>query len=185
MGPLSKIFGMLPGMGDLKDQVANIDEREVDRIEAIILSMTPAERDDPRILNGSRRARIAAGSGRTVTDVNQLVDRFFEARKMMSALASGQMPAGLPGMPGMPAVPGGVSKRAKQQQRKAAKNKRGVSGNPAKRNAPAAPKQPAADPAAAFGGHGFDPNQFKGLGKGSEADFELPPELQKMFKKGQ
>ncbi|HHV22175.1 MAG TPA: signal recognition particle protein [Propionibacterium sp.] len=185
MGPLSKIFGMLPGMGELKDQIANIDEREVDRIEAIILSMTPAERDDPRILNGSRRARIAAGSGRAVSDVNQLVDRFFEARKMMSALASGQMPAGMPGMPGMPgAGAGGVSKRAKQQQRKAAKNKRGVSGNPAKRNAPApVEKEPAIDPAAAFGGgHGFDPNQFKGMGKGSAADFELPPELQKMFK---
>jgi signal recognition particle subunit SRP54 len=184
MGPLSKIFGMLPGMGDLKDQISNIDEREVDRIEAIILSMTPAEREDPKILNGSRRARIAKGSGTAVSDVNQLVERFFEARKMMSALANGQMPAGLPGMPGMPgAGGGGVSKRAKQQARKSAKNKRGVSGNPAKRNAPESIEQaPAVDPAAAFGGHGFDPNQFKGLGKGSASDFELPPELQKMFK---
>lgn len=184
MGPLSKIFGMLPGMGELKDQLSNIDEREVDRVEAIILSMTPAERDDPKILNGSRRARIAKGSGRSVSDVNQLVDRFFEARKMMSALANGQMPAGMPGMPGMPGVAGGVNRRAKQQARKTAKNKRGVSGNPAKRNAPAEIEEaPAVDGAAAFGGgHGFDPNAFKGLGKGSASDFELPPELQKMFK---
>ena len=105
---------------------------------------------------------------------------------MMSALANGQMPAGLPGMPGMPGMQGGaggVNKRAKQQAKKAAKNKRGVSGNPAKRNAPAQTPEPASvDSAAAFGGHGFDPNQFKGLGKGSAADFELPPELQKMFK---
>lgn len=185
MGPLSKIFGMLPGMGEMKDQISNIDEKEVDRIEAIILSMTPAERDDPKILNGSRRARIAKGSGRSVSDVNQLVDRFFEARKMMSALANGQMPAGLPGMPGMPGAPaGGVSKRAKQQARKAAKNKRGVSGNPAKRNAiaPPEPEQAPVDPAAAFGGHGFDPDEFKSFGKGAATDFELPPELQKMFK---
>ena len=182
MGPLSKIFGMLPGMGELKDQIANIDEKEVDRIEAIILSMTPAERDDPRILNGSRRARIAKGSGRSVSDVNQLVDRFFEARKMMSQLANGQMPAGMPGMPGMPGMGGGVSKRAKAQARKQAKNKRGVSGNPAKRNAPVQDPEPTpVDPAAAFGGHGFDPNQFKGAGGGG-GDFELPPELQKMFK---
>ncbi|GAB3622305.1 signal recognition particle protein [Mariniluteicoccus endophyticus] len=178
MGPLSKIFGMLPGMGEMKDQISNIDEREVDRIEAIILSMTPAERDDPKILNGSRRARIAKGSGTTVTEVNQLVDRFFEARKMMSALANGQMPAGLPGMPGMP---GGVSKRAKAQQKKAAKNKKGVSGNPAKRNQQLQqePQAPAANPMEAFGQGGFDPSA---LGGGSAQDFQLPPELQKMFK---
>jgi signal recognition particle subunit SRP54 len=59
MGPLSKIFGMLPGMGEIKDQINNIDERDVDRIEAIIHSMTPAERDNPKIIDGSRRARIA------------------------------------------------------------------------------------------------------------------------------
>ena len=66
MGPLSKIFGMLPGMGEMKDQINNIDEKEVDRIEAIIHSMTPAERDNPKIIDGSRRARIARGSGTQV-----------------------------------------------------------------------------------------------------------------------
>ncbi|MDU1524000.1 MAG: signal recognition particle protein, partial [Cutibacterium granulosum] len=63
MGPMSKIMGMLPGMGQMKDQIESIDERDIDRIEAIILSMTPAERADVGILNGSRRARIAKGSG--------------------------------------------------------------------------------------------------------------------------
>ena len=63
MGPLSKIFGMLPGMGEIKDQISNIDEKDVDRIEAIIHSMTPAERDNPKIIDGSRRARIARGAG--------------------------------------------------------------------------------------------------------------------------
>ena len=99
MGPLSKIFGMLPGMGEMKDQLNNIDEKEVDRIEAIIHSMTPAERDNPKIIDGSRRARIAKGSGTQVSDVNNLVNRFFEARKMMTAMASGKMP-GMPGLPG-------------------------------------------------------------------------------------
>ncbi|GAB3702926.1 signal recognition particle protein [Mariniluteicoccus flavus] len=176
MGPLSKIFAMMPGMGEMKDQIANIDEKEVDRLEAIILSMTPAERDDPKVLNGSRRARIAKGSGTTVTEVNQLVDRFFEARKMMSALANGQMPAGMPGMPGLP---GGASKRAKTAQKKTAKNKKGVSGNPARRTqTPAEAEAPAANPMDAFGG-GFDPAALQG---GSAQDFQLPPELQKMFK---
>ena len=64
MGPLSKVFGMLPGMGELKDRIAGIDERDVDRIEAIIHSMTPGERDNPKIIDGSRRARIAKGAGR-------------------------------------------------------------------------------------------------------------------------
>src|SRR4051812_14220511 len=93
MGPIGNILGMLPGMGQIKDQISQIDDRNLDRIAAIIRSMTPAERQDPKILNGSRRLRIAHGSGVTVTEVNNLVDRFFEARKMMK-----QMTASLPGM---------------------------------------------------------------------------------------
>jgi signal recognition particle subunit SRP54 len=155
MGPLSKIFGMLPGMGEIKDQINNIDEREVDRIEAIIHSMTPAERDNPKIIDGSRRARIARGAGVEVSDVNNLVTRFFDARKMMSSLAGGKMPAGMPGMPGMPGGgPGGNRRPAAKQQKK--KGGRGVSGNPAKRNAPQQPSPAAADPAAAFGADQFD-----------------------------
>ena len=85
----TKMLGMLPGMGQFSDQLDNFDEREIDRIAAIIQSMTPAERANPKIIDGSRRARIAKGSGVTVSDVNQLVDRFFEARKMMQQMARG------------------------------------------------------------------------------------------------
>ena len=114
MGSMSKIMGMLPGMGQFRDQLENFDEREIDRIQAIIQSMTPAERANPKIIDGSRRARIAKGSGRQVSDVNQLVDRFFEARKMMMQMAQG---GGMPGMPGMPghARQGGKRPKAKQK----------------------------------------------------------------------
>ena len=92
MGSLTKMLGMLPGMGQFRDQLENFDEREIDRIQAIIQSMTPAERANPKMIDGSRRARIAKGSGRQVSDVNQLVDRFFEARKMMQQMARGGAP---------------------------------------------------------------------------------------------
>ena len=71
LGSMSKIMGMLPGMGQFRDQLENFDEREIDRIQAIIQSMTPAERANPKMIDGSRRARIAKGSGRQVSDVNQ------------------------------------------------------------------------------------------------------------------
>ena len=125
MGSLTKILGMLPGMGQFRDQLENFDEREIDRIQAIIQSMTPAERANPKMIDGSRRARIAKGSGRQVSDVNQLVDRFFEARKMMKQMASGGAPghAGLAGHgpgqegqgpPGAPAEAGQGQARLRQ-----------------------------------------------------------------------
>jgi signal recognition particle subunit SRP54 len=126
LGSMSKIMGMLPGMGQFRDQLENFDEREIDRIQAIIQSMTPGERANPKLIDGSRRSRIAKGSGRQVSDVNQLVDRFFEARKMMKSFATGGMP-GLPGMPGVAAA-GGRKNKAKA---KPAKGRR-ASGNPAK-----------------------------------------------------
>jgi len=98
MGPIANLLGMLPGLGSMKEQISQIDDSDIDRIAAIIRSMTPAERADPKMINGSRRLRIAKGSGVTVTEVNGLVDRFFEARKMMKSLTGG---GGLPGMPGM------------------------------------------------------------------------------------
>jgi signal recognition particle subunit SRP54 len=94
MGPIGNLLGMLPGMGQMKEAISQIDDRDLDRVAAIIRSMTPAERKDPKILNGSRRLRIARGSGVTVNDVNQLVIRFGEARKMMKQVAGGM------GMPG-------------------------------------------------------------------------------------
>jgi signal recognition particle subunit SRP54 len=170
MGPLSKVFGMLPGMGDLKDRIAGIDERDIDHIEAIIHSMTPAERDNPKIIDGSRRARIAKGAGVEVSEVNGLINRFFEARKMMSSLATGAMP----GMPG-PGLPGPRRQPARSQKKKGG---RGVSGNPAKRNAAQQPAAPV-DPAAAFGGDEFDQAALEK----AMADFQLPPELRGRFGK--
>jgi signal recognition particle subunit SRP54 len=93
MGPLSGILGMLPGMGALKQlKNADLDERELDRVEAIILSMTPQERAHPGLINGSRRKRIAAGSGTKVQQVNQLVKQFDQMKLMMKSMANGQMP---------------------------------------------------------------------------------------------
>ena len=93
MGPLSGIIGMLPGMGAMKQlKDADIDEGELDRVEAIILSMTPAERAEPGMIKGSRRKRIANGSGTRVQHVNQLVKQFDQMRKMMRSMANGKMP---------------------------------------------------------------------------------------------
>src|SRR3954468_12988604 len=93
MGPLSGITGMLPGMGAMKQlKNADVDERELDRVEAIILSMTPRERANPGMINGSRRKRIANGSGTRVQHVNQLVKQFDQMRKMMRAMATGKPP---------------------------------------------------------------------------------------------
>jgi len=111
----------------MKNQLDNFDEKEIDRTEAIIRSMTPAERREPRILNGSRRLRIAKGSGMTVTDVNGLVNRFEQAAKMMKTMSKGAMPQ----MPGIPGGMGGHGGKSKKKDKKAGSR----SGNPAKRAA--------------------------------------------------
>jgi signal recognition particle subunit SRP54 len=93
MGPLSGLIGMLPGMGAMKQlKGADVDEGELDRVEAIILSMTPLERANPAIINGSRRKRIAVGSGTKVQQVNQLIKQFDQMRKMMRQMMSGKAP---------------------------------------------------------------------------------------------
>lgn len=130
MGSLGKILGMLPGMGEMKAQLDSVDDRELDRVSAIIQSMTPGERQDPKILNGSRRARIARGSGTAVSDVNALVDRFGQAQKMMRQMGPGGMPGN---MPGMPPLGGKKSKGRQAKAPKAGKGAKGRSGNPAKR----------------------------------------------------
>ena len=129
MGSLGKLMGMLPGMGEMKNALEQVDDRDLDRAAAIIQSMTPAERNDPKILNASRRQRIASGSGQTVTEVNNLVNRFAEAQKMMKSMGKG----GMPGIPGMPGMGGKKSKGKMAKQAKPAKGKKGRSGNPAKR----------------------------------------------------
>jgi signal recognition particle subunit SRP54 len=84
---------MLPGMGAMKQlKNAEVDEGELDRVEAIILSMTPEERNNPAVINGSRRKRIANGSGTRVQNVNQLIKQFDQMRKMMRQMVSGKMP---------------------------------------------------------------------------------------------
>jgi signal recognition particle subunit SRP54 len=132
MGSMGKILGMLPGAGSMKKQIENFDESEIVRTKAIVQSMTPTERRDPKVLNGSRRARIAAGSGRQVSEVNSLVERFTAAQKMMKQMRNGKVPAGMPAGMGLPpgaAMPGMSAPNKGNQPPK----KKSRSGNPAKR----------------------------------------------------
>jgi signal recognition particle subunit SRP54 len=92
MGPLQSLLGMIPGFQGAQMQNVKVDERELDRIEAIILSMTPLERRRPELIKGSRRLRIARGSGTTVQHVNQLVKQFGQMQKLMKQLGKGKMP---------------------------------------------------------------------------------------------
>jgi signal recognition particle subunit SRP54 len=134
MGNMKNLLGMLPGVGQMKKQLEEFDEREITRTEAIIYSMTPLERNNPKVLNGSRRMRIAKGSGTSVTDVNQLVNRFEQAAKVMKTMARG----GVPNIPGTnPVLAGGTvgggfmgGKKKNDKKKKGSK-----SGNPAKRAA--------------------------------------------------
>ncbi len=115
MGSLGGLMKMIPGLGkQLRDMP--VDDRQLDRVEAIILSMTPEERRAPEIVNGTRRARIAAGSGTSVQQINALLQQHRQMKKMMKTLSGGKMP-GVPGLPGMPAVaPGGVQKKRKKKR---------------------------------------------------------------------
>jgi signal recognition particle subunit SRP54 len=125
MGSMGKLLGMLPGAGQMKKQIENFDESEITRTKAIVQSMTPLERRDLKVLNGSRRARIATGSGRKVSDVNALVDKFTAAQKMMKQVRNGGSILGAP--PGMGGMPPAMKKSAPPQKKKS------KSGNPAKR----------------------------------------------------
>jgi signal recognition particle subunit SRP54 len=177
MGSLKKMLGMLPGMAQLRDQLENFDEREMDRVEAIIKSMTPQERRRPSLLNGSRKMRVAKGSGVQVQDVNQLLERFTEAQKMMRQLRRGGMP-GMPGMPGMAGIGGG--KKSKGRTAPPPRKGKAKSGNPAKRaqQEREAAQRTAAGPAV--------PGGAFGLGAGAPdpaelADLELPPGFEKFL----
>jgi signal recognition particle subunit SRP54 len=134
MGSMGKLLSMLPGSGAMKKQIENFDESEIVRTKAIVQSMTPQERIEPKILNGSRRARIASGSGRKVQEVNALVDKFSAAQKMMKQMRNGggapagmALPPGVPGMPGMTGMAGMAKKPSTPPKKKSR------SGNPAKR----------------------------------------------------
>jgi signal recognition particle subunit SRP54 len=170
MGSIKKMMGMLPGAGAMRQQLDDFDEREIVRTEAIIQSMTPAERTNTKLLNGSRRLRIAKGSGMTVTDVNQLVNRFEQAAKMMKTVAKGGVPQ-IPGMGPMPGAGFGGGRGKKQQGKKGSK-----SGNPAKRAAENAAIAAGVKPGAAAdaGGTGF------GLG-GKKAETPDLEQINKLF----
>ena len=155
MGPIGNLLGMLPGAGQMKDALAAVDDSQLDRVQAIIRGMTPAERADPKIINASRRLRIANGSGVAVAEVNSLVDRFFEARKMMSQMA-GQM--------GMPFARKGSSRKAAKGKNKQAGKKKGNRG-------PTPPKTP--NPL----GAGGVPAGFPDLSNMPKGLDELPPGL--------
>ena len=129
MGSMTKLLGMLPGAnsGAMKKQLEQFDEGELVKTQSIVQSMTPLERNDPKVLNGSRRSRIAKGSGRQVSDVNSLVERFTQAQKVMKQMRTGkggaQLPPGMALPPGMPKAP----------SPKVINKKKSRSGNPAKR----------------------------------------------------
>jgi signal recognition particle subunit SRP54 len=172
MGSLKSMLKMMPGMQGMRAQLDAFDDKEFDRVEAMVRSMTPFERTHPKQINGSRRARIAKGAGVTPTDVNQLLERFGQAQKMMKSLARGGG-GGLPGMPGLP----GTGRRGKPQQQR----KKSKSGNPAKRAAEeraAAERAVSANKAGAAGAFGLP-------GAGGEPDLTGldPSQLPKGFEK--
>ena len=114
LGPIGNLLGMLPGAAQNRELLSQVSDKDLDRAAAIVGSMTPVERRNPKIINGSRRARIAAGSGVTVGEVNSLVTKFFEGQKMMRQMLGGG------GIPGMPPIPG-----MRRAATKAAKGKKG------------------------------------------------------------
>jgi signal recognition particle subunit SRP54 len=127
MGPLQGVLKMIPGMGKQLEGLDQVNDKELARVEAIILSMTPHERRVPHVIDGSRRKRIAAGSGTTVTQVNQLLEARQQMAKMMKMMGSGKMPQ-IPGMSAAPTMPSSKprpsatrkasSKRKKKKARK-------------------------------------------------------------------
>ncbi|WP_199430321.1 signal recognition particle protein [Qaidamihabitans albus] len=145
MGPIGNLLGMLPGAGQMKDQLAGVDDKHLDRLQAIIRGMTPAERADPKIINASRRQRIARGSGVAVREINDLVNRFYEARKMMQQMA---------GRFGFGGAPGGGGK----------KNRKGKKGKKGKGRGPTQPKVRGGFPG---GMPGLPPGAFPGAGGGT------------------
>jgi len=124
LGPIQNLLGMMPGAAKNKELLSQVNDKDLDRAEAIVRSMTPQERQNPKIINGSRRLRIASGSGTQVGDVSQLVTNFFEGQKQMRAMLGG-------GMPGMPGMMGGGARRAAKAAAKSKKGKR-RSGDPRK-----------------------------------------------------
>jgi signal recognition particle subunit SRP54 len=170
LGPIGNLLGMLPGAAQNREMLSQVSDKDLDRAAAIVNSMTPAERRNPKIINGSRRARIAAGSGVAVGEVSNLVTRFLEGQKMMRQMMGG---GGMPGMPGMPGM-----RRSSKQAKKTQKKPKG--GRPGGSPAGAAGKQPPGLPlgtqpgsAGTGGGLGGLPGNLP-PGLGGEGGFRLP-----------
>jgi signal recognition particle subunit SRP54 len=177
LGPIGNLLGMLPGAGQNREALSQINDKDLDRAAAIVNSMTPAERRNPKIINGSRRARIAGGAGVTVTEVNSLIVRFLEGQKMMRQMMGG---GGMPGMPGM--------RRGGQKQKAKKKPKGGrpggtPGGKPGSRPGGTQPAPPAAGPPGALPGGpgafpglpGSLPGSLPGGLPGGNPAFRLPP----------
>ena len=154
LGPIGNLLGMLPGAGKYREQIEQVSDKDLDRAEAIVRSMTPEERRNPKVINGSRRARIAKGSGVAIGEVSQLVTNFYEGQKQMKAMFSGNMP----GMPAMPGMAGAARRASKSARKKGNKKKASRSGDPRR----------AAELASGGGGQpdqgGNGPSQVPGLG---------------------
>jgi signal recognition particle subunit SRP54 len=131
LGPIGNLLGMLPGAAQNRELLSQVSDKDLDRAAAIVNSMTAAERRNPKILNGSRRARIARGSGTSVGEVNNLVIRFQEGQKMMRQMFSGG------GVPGMPPIPG-----MRRATKKAAKGRKAPAKKKPKGGRPGAPPRP-------------------------------------------
>jgi signal recognition particle subunit SRP54 len=131
LGPIGNLLGMLPGAAKNREMLSQIDDKQLDRAEAIVRSMTPEERRNPKVINGSRRLRIANGSGVAVGEVSQLVKNFFEGQKQMKMMLGG-------GMPGMPAMPGMGARRTAKSARGKKRNKRQAQGHVPKAALPGA-----------------------------------------------
>ena len=125
LGPIQNLLGMMPGAAKNKELLSQVNDRDLDHAEAIVRSMTPGERRNPKIINGSRRLRIANGSGTTVGEVSQLVTNFFEGQKQMRQMLGGAMP-------GMPAMMGAGARRAAKAAAKSSKKGKRRSGDPRK-----------------------------------------------------
>jgi signal recognition particle subunit SRP54 len=119
MGPLESVLGMIPGLGNVKDAVAQApDEKQLGRVEAIVSSMTAGEREDHTLLNGSRRRRIARGSGTSVEDVNRLVKQFVEMRRMLQMMGQGGGATARKGAPALPqAAVAGVARGGRRRKK--------------------------------------------------------------------
>jgi signal recognition particle subunit SRP54 len=160
LGPIGNLLGMLPGAAQNRELLNQVNDSDLDRAAAIVNSMTPQERKNPKILNGSRRARIAGGSGVTVGEVNNLVVRFLEGQKMMRQMMGGG------GVPGMPAIPG--MRRAAQKSVRGKKPKKKPKGGRPGGNPAAAKALGGGAPGSKAGG-GVPGGRIDGAAPGSHA----------------